>query len=220
VADTPAELLHAKDRARTALADGYAEDLIDQDELDERLDAVERARTVADLEPLMIGLTNGLTPSPARMALVPVSAATPERIAVLLGSLARNGAWEVSGRTRVRVVLGAAILDLRTATLPDGPIELDVSVVLGSLDVFVPPGWQIDTRCGAILASVEQDDSHAPAPRERRVLRVTGRAVLGSVAIHERLPGEGASDARRRRRRERKALAEQQARALPPGERP
>lgn len=218
MADTPAQLLQAKERARAALADGYAEDLIDQDELDERLDAVERARAVADLEPLMIGLTNGLTPAAKPTALVPASAAAPERIGVLLGSVARNGAWEVAARTRVRVVLGSAVLDLRTATLPDGPIAVDVTVVLGSLDVVVPPGWQIDNRCGAILASVEQDDSHAPAPRERRILRLTGRAVLGSVAVHERLPGEGAGDARRRRKRERKALAAQQGRALPPGE--
>lgn len=212
--ESPAELLlQAKERARALLADGYARDLIDQDALDERLEAVEQARTVAEVR----ALTTELAVPEARAALVPVSAAKPERIGVLFGSIERHGAWGVASRVRVRVLFGSLVLDLRTATLPDGPIEVEVAITFGSLDVIVPPGWQIDNRCGAILASVEQQDSHAPA-QAGRILRLTGRVVLGSLSVVERLPGEGSGDARRRRRRERKALAEQQAKALPRGQ--
>ncbi len=219
MAESPAELLlREKERARALLVDGYARDLIDQDALDERLEAVEQARTVAEVRATTTELT---VPEPETTALVPVSSAAiikPEKIGVLLGSVERHGAWSVAPHTRVRVWFGSAVLDLRTATLPDGPIEVEVAVAFGSLDVIVPPGWQIDNRCTAILASVEQQDSHAPPSQAPRILRLTGRAVLGSVTVIERLPGEGSGDARRRRRRERKALAEAQAKALPRGQ--
>lgn len=215
--ESPAEqLLREKERARGVLADGYARDLIDQDALEDRLEAVERARTVAELRALtaeLVGEADGATTA----ALVPVSTARPEKLGVLFGSVERHGGWSVPSRMRVRALFGSVVLDLRTATLPDGPVELEVSVTFGSLDVIVPPGWQIDNRCGAILASVEQDDSHGAPGRAPRVLRLSGRAVFGSVSVRERLPGESSGEARRRRRRERKALAEAHAKALPRG---
>ncbi len=216
MADTLAQLQREKERARTQLADGYAQDLIDQDALDERLEAVERASTVAEVQANTVGLA---TPEPATTALVPVGAATPEKLGVLFGAIERHGAWSVPSRLRLRVWFGSAVLDLRTATLPDGPIELAVAITFGSLDVIVPPGWQVDNRCGAILASVEQEDSHTPASTTPRLLRVTGRVLFGSLTIVERLPGERGGDARRRRKQESKALAEQRARALTRGER-
>lgn len=209
------ELQQAKERARAQLAEAYADDQIDQDELDERLEGVERARAPAEVAALTVGLAEV---APVTTALVPVRGEAPEKISVVLGSVERHGAWSVTGRTRVRVVLGSAVLDLRTAALPDGPLELEVAVTFGSLDVIVPPGWKIDIRCGAVLASVEQDDSHGPPSGAPRVLRVTGRVVLGSVAVVERLPGETAGAARKRRRRESKALAERHAKALPRGQ--
>ncbi|MBL9102401.1 MAG: hypothetical protein JNL82_15685 [Myxococcales bacterium] len=208
----PAELLlREKDRARTLLADGYARDLVEQDELDERLEQVERARTVAEVQAATAGLA-----APVTAALVPVDG-KPELVRALLGSIERHGAWTASARMQVRALFGSVVLDLRQAVLPPGPLEIDVRVTFGSLDILVPPGWQVDNRCGAVLASVEQDDSPGEA-REPRVLRLLGRVVLGSLAVRERLPGESGGEARRRRKRERKQLASRHARALSRGE--
>lgn len=194
--------MQEKEAARALLADAYARDLIEQDELDDRLETVEQARTVADVR----ATTVGLVAPPGETALVPVDT-RPETVRAWLGTIARHGAWTVAARTQVRVLLGSVVLDLRTATLPPGAIEVDVRVTFGSLDILVPPGWRIDNRCGAVLASVEQDDSPGePGGPQARVLRLVGRVVMGSLAVRERLPGEGAGDARRRRRRERKAL--------------
>jgi hypothetical protein len=214
VADTESGLLgREKDRARSLLADGFANDWIDQDELDERLEAVERARELDELHIITADLKRLAAeppgPGDVTQALVPISRPPPpEKIGVLLGMVERHGSWSVEARTQVRVLLGSALLDLRTAELPEGPIEIDVKVTLGSLDVYVPPGWHIDNRCGAVLAAVEQDESHAPTTLESRILRLTGRVVLGNLAVHERLPGETGGEARRRRKRERKALTE------------
>jgi len=217
VSESPAEALRReRELARTLLADGYADDHIDQDELDRRLERVEHATSIAELR----GLTAELRPEVASTALVPVDHEAAQRIPVLLGSVERVGAWRVATRTQVRVILGSAVLDLRQAILPAGvtELELEVNVVLGSLEIIVPPGWLIDNRCGAVLAAVEQDEGHVTPEDERRVLRVSGRVVLGSLNVYERLPGERAWQAKRRRRREQKALGERSQRALGRGE--
>jgi hypothetical protein len=198
--ETPAGmLLRERDEARALLVEGYAQDSIDQTELDRRLEEVENARTIAELRALTIDVR------PVETALVPVMQA--ERLPVLFGSIERRGAWQVAPRTAVRVTFGDAVLDLRQAVLPAGvtTIEIEVKVAFGNLEVIVPPGWQIDNRCRAILASVEQDPSGG-AGREPRLLRLTGRVVLGSLSVHERLPGEGARESKRRQREQQKAL--------------
>ncbi|MBK7830469.1 DUF1707 domain-containing protein [Nannocystis sp.] len=215
--ESPAEALRReREQARRLLGDGYADDHIDQDELDRRLERVEHAETIAELH----GLTAELRPVAVSTALVPVEPEAAQRIPVLFGSVERVGAWRVAPRTCVRVIFGAALLDLRQAILPAEAteLELEVNVVCGSLEVIVPPGWQIDNRCGAVLAAVEQDEGHVTPADERRVLRVTGRVLLGSFSVFERLPGERAGQARRRRRQEQKALGERATRALGRGE--
>lgn len=217
--DSPAgQLQRAREQARTRLGDGYALDLIDQDTLDERLEAVERAATVAEIDALTADLRPAVT-----TALAPTAAALavpdpPTRLRVLFSSVDRTGAWHVAARTRVRVVFGNATLDLRQAVLPGGPIELDVNIVFGNLDIIIPPGWQLDNECGAILGSVEQLSGPPPPGTPRQLLRVRGRVVFSSLTIHERLPGENAWGARKRRKREHKALAQRSARALPVGD--
>lgn len=217
--DSPAgQLQRAREQARSRLGDGYAQDLIDQDTLDERLEAVERAATVAEVDAIVADLR-----PPETTSLVPASAAVavsgpPARMRVLFSSIDRTGAWHVSPRTHVRVVFGNATIDLRQAVLPGGPIELDVNVVFGNLDLIIPPGWQLDNDCGAILGSVEQLSGPPPPGQPRQVLRLRGRVVFSSLTIHERLPGENAWGARKRRKREHKALAERSARALPAGD--
>lgn len=215
MSESPAEALRReRELARKLLADGYAEDHIDQDELDRRLERVEHAETIAELH----GLTAELRPAVVSAALVPVADGreATQRLPVLFGSVERVGAWRVATRTFVRVIFGSAVIDLRQAILPAGvaEIELEVKVVFGNLEVIVPPGWTIDNRCGAVLASVEQDEGHVLPDDERRVLRLTGRVVLGSLSVFERLPGERGGQARRRRRREQKALGERSPRAL------
>jgi hypothetical protein len=211
MAETPAGmLLREREEARALLAEGYAQDWIEQSELDRRLERVEDARTIDELR----ALTVDVRPVATTTALVPVAEA--ERIPVLFGSVERRGAWQVAPRTRVTVTFGDAVLDLREAVLPAGvtELELEVKVTFGNLEVIVPPGWQIDNRCRVILAAAEQDPGGGPG-RERPVLRLTGRIVLGSLVVKERLPGERGRDAKRRQRDQRKALREPPIRSLP-----
>ncbi len=188
-------LQREREQTRALLAEGYAQDHIDQDELERRLDLTESAGSVEELHALTTELR------PIETALVPVSSAPPERIPVTFGALERAGAWQVAPRTTLRVLFGSALLDLREAVLPAGDLEIAVKVVFGSLEIVVPPGWQIDNRCGAILGSVDQETSAAASDSRRVVL--TGRVVFGSLSVYVRRPGEGVFGSRQPR-----ALAE------------
>ena len=129
------------------------------------------------------------------------------------GGLVQGG--PLAGQFRIGAPFAFGVIDSDINRVYTGPDFYGAGQPYGGfVDAhYYGPGWQVDLRCRAVLASVEQDPSSTPG-RERRVLRVTGRVVLGSVEVHERLPGERMRDARRRQRSEQKALRAQ-AKALP-----
>jgi len=85
---------------------------------------------------------------------------------------------------KITVVLGGSKIDLRQAILsPDA--TLDIMVLMGGCELFVPYEWDLDIQAQAILGGIEDKrlrQSHAPgtvAP----ILRITGSAILGGIEI-------------------------------------
>lgn len=228
------QLEQAREAARQTIGDGFARDLIDTDELDRRLEAAERATSTAELT----ALTHDLTPPPGTAvvvagtstALVPLGdIPTHGRMTAVLSEAKRTGEWTPARHTKIRAALSSAHLDFRDARLGPGVTEFDVSVFMGEIEVFVPPGMAVDVACTTILGEVDQDERTQTGrdPQAPRI-RITGTIVLGSVTVRERLPGESWWDARKRRKAERKRLRRERKRlrkakkdgrrALPPGD--
>jgi hypothetical protein len=215
-------LRDAREDARERLAAAYADDLLDADELDERLEKLESAsdqpavaRLIADLAPQ--------APAVPAAALVPVADAAlqlsdrPAKITSVFSSTERRGHWSPAPSSTVLTVFGSTVIDLREAALPRGILEIRITAMFGSVEIFVPPGLPVELECMAILGSAEQDDPSAPPDPERPRVRITGWVALGSVEVRERLPGEGGWAARKRRKAAHKALRDAAARkALPP----
>ena len=199
--------------ARERIGDGYARDLIDADELDRRLEALERAGAAAEVEELFVDLVldESSAASPRIVALVPRDDVPQhQRVVALFSEAKRVGAW-LPGRTNeVQAVFASVQLDLREAQLGAGTTVFHATVVFGELEIIVPPGLPIDVECGVVFAEVDQDESlgQRPDPSGLRV-RVEGRVWFGSITIRERLVGETKSDARKRRKLERKRLADE-----------
>lgn len=190
------------------LSDCYASDLIDVDELDRRLDLAHVARTVADLDALIADLAPGTS-----TALVPTtshaiddpSRPDAKRLRVIMGSVERTGPWVVAKSLTTRVLWGSAELDFRDASIGPGVTTIEVHVVMGSLELILPPWLSIDVDVSSVMGSVEERHRMSAEPDPTRpILRVTGTVWLGSVEISTRLPGETEWDARKRERRERK----------------
>jgi hypothetical protein len=208
------------------LSDAYANDVVDIDELDRRLDLAHAARTVAELDALIADLGLSTATSTALVhagsfAIEDPSRPAEKRLRVVMGSVERRGPWVVAREHTVRVFWGNAELDFREASIGPGVTTLRVRVIMGNVELVLPPQLSVDVDVSSFAGSVEERHRTPAEPDPSRpLLQVVGEVWFGNLEISTRLPGESARDARKRERRERKqrrAFAGSSARALPPG---
>ena len=238
-------LRDAREDAREQLAGAFAESLIDADELDVRLERLENAKspdTVGELVEDLQPAPPTPAPSPAA-ALVPIASPQPPapvqteratnlpavierppnaKVTAIFSGTKRSGAWVPAQHNKVTAVFGGIELDFRDVELPSAVTEIELQVVFGGVELYVPPGVRIEVETNAILGGIElQDPVETPAP-DAPVIRLTGFCLLGGVEVHERMAGEGTIAAWRRRRAakkaRRKALRAAKQKQLPPGE--
>jgi len=173
--DRPAGLLasHAdRDRVvevlRTAAGDGR----LTSAELDERLEAALTARTLADLEPLLGGLTSADAPQAADLV----------RIECGSGSASRDRSWVVPRRLEVVVGSGSVRLDFREAVVAAAELRIDVRVASGSLVLITRPGVVVDADDVRVASGTVRvvPPPATGAPVELRV-KVSGQVASGSV---------------------------------------
>lgn len=86
---------------------------------------------------------------------------------------------------KAEVVLGSLDLDLTGAGLAGDQAVIYLSVVLGSIVVRVPRGWQVAIDGSPVLGSIEDKRRPAAAPEKKALLRVKGSAVLGSIEFKD-----------------------------------
>jgi hypothetical protein len=178
------------DRLSTSYAQGHFE----VDELEHRLARAHAAQTPAELD----ALVTDLVPAAATMALVPV-----QHTRVVFGSVERTGPWTVPAQMTARVVCGSLELDLRDAKLTSHVTTIDVRVTMGSVEIVVPPGVEVEVAASSVLGSVEERVERSSATGAP-IVRVVGRVKLGSLEVETRQAGETERDARWRRRYDRR----------------
>ncbi|MEI9941525.1 MAG: DUF1707 domain-containing protein [Pseudomonadota bacterium] len=184
-----AALRAGRAQAIERLTNGFTRDELGLEEFEERLNRAYAADAVADLEALVSDLSaetvaivfDAEVAPTGNSRLVPISPA-PRALAIL-GSVERRGqlAARVSGAL---AVLGSVVIDLRDVRMPPGVSTLQVSTVLGSIEIIVPPNLAVESAGASILGSFEgiQRVPRDPDP-DLPVLRVQGRAVLGSIEV-------------------------------------
>jgi len=86
---------------------------------------------------------------------------------------------------KVEVVLGSAEIDLRGAKPAGGQATLDVSAVLGGVEITVPRDWEVVLEGSPVLGSIESHKSPVPATRKTATLTIRGSAVLGSIEVKD-----------------------------------
>jgi predicted membrane protein len=78
--------------------------------------------------------------------------------------------------------MGGVRLDLRSAKPVPGGAVLDLSVVWGSVEIFVPPTWLVVNEASVMLGGIHEETRHA-ATGSSDTLILRGAVVMGGVEI-------------------------------------
>ena len=182
-------------RVVATLQAACVEGRLNLDEYGQRVEAALAARTRAQLETLLVDLpaetgTGDEMASASRPGGWMSPAAGEGRggrvssTLAVLGSAQRSGFWRLAEESRVVAVLGSCKIDLRSARISAAVTTLEVSAVLGSIDVIVPVGVEVDLEVHALLGSRDMRMGTAP-PAGAPVIRVTGMVLLGSLNVRD-----------------------------------
>ena len=206
-----------RERAVEVLMEHFSRDVMDLEEFEELLDAVNRCSTVGELRELLSKLPPVESSGPAT-DMIPARGGAPvvvdaDRVRPhgflisILGATDRSGRWIPARKSFALGVLGGISLDFREALLGSGITDVKLLAVLGGIEIIVPPEMAVEVDGMAVLGGFEyQTDTPLRSNPDLPTLRVRGVAVLGGVTVEVRLPGETARQAKKRRRLERRGL--------------
>jgi hypothetical protein len=82
----------------------------------------------------------------------------------------------------VTAIMGGAEIDLRPAKMPGGRAIVDLTVMWGGVEIFVPADWQVTVEALPLMAGIE-DGTRAPAGEVRGNLVLRGVVLMGGVEI-------------------------------------
>lgn len=212
-----APLNHTRQVTIDALMEHFANDVMEIEEFERRLDAAHAATSGDDLKELLRDL-----PGSSNLPVAPGTAALPsetrdysvtsaanvrdrEFVVACMGGTSRRGRWTPARKNIAVAVMGGAELDFREAILGPGVTEVQVYTVWGGVEIIVPPGLNVESRGIALMGGFDHhaDGTIHPDPNAP-TLRITGVALMAGVEVAVRHAGESARDARRRRRVEKR----------------
>lgn len=204
-----------RDRVIATLAAHFAADRLTLDQLETRLDRVQRAVSPQELETVVADLPaldvaeaeSSPKPAPFRRAADPEDVRERQGLVAVMGGVERKGHWVPARKTLVVAFMGGVELDLREARLPAGEIEIAIFTVWGGVEIVVPPDVRLDMNGIAIMGGFEQKQGWVPEPLPGApTIRITGLALMAGVEVSVRHAGESKRDARIRMKEERKRL--------------
>jgi len=181
-----------RDRVASRLREALAEGRITPEEHAERIDVVYKAKTYAELEPVLsdlpserprVDLHKEERPAPAP----PPPPQSPNLVAIFSG-VDRKGRWLVEETTNVTCVFGGVTLDFRQAVLSRGQVTVNIICMFGGVDVIVPPGVRVVGSNAAIFGGNDVPEDDNPAP-DAPVIRVTGLTLFGGVSVRRKALG-------------------------------
>lgn len=182
-----------RERVVEALCLHFAADHIGMDSLEQRLKIVYEAHTPAQLQDTLADLSplKGEKIDAGQNATIVPPHLVPERSALLAfwGGVSRKGGWFVPRHLKIVALMGGADIDLRDAKFGAGVTEIEAYVVMGGIEITVPPGVRVESLGGAFMGGFDASagDTTAVGP-DAPVLRVSGLAVMGGVEVRVRKP--------------------------------
>ncbi|MBI4337488.1 MAG: hypothetical protein HY683_06640 [Chloroflexi bacterium] len=117
-------------------------------------------------------------------ALEPVGADMLDIVAVFGGASRTISSKDFRGG-KVTAIFGGVDLDLRDAAVQTPPAVVDVTAVMGGVEIKVPPDWKVQIDASAVFGgtSEERKRSEAAPSGGPPQLVVTGTIAFGGVSI-------------------------------------
>ena len=196
-----------RERTIAVLSDRFAQGELEIEEFEERVTLAHRAQSADELATLLADLSLADEPATTQALELATDASEHGEAVAIFGGTRRDGAWNVPRHLHVTAFFGGVELDLRSARLPAGPIDLAVTATFGGVQIIVPPNLAVEVHGTAIFGGFEHMERASSSPDPSLpVLRIRGRAIFGGVSVETRLPGESEREAHRRRRRAHRQL--------------
>ncbi|MEU9148064.1 DUF1707 domain-containing protein [Streptomyces sp. NPDC048349] len=179
-----------RDRIAQILSDALAEGRLTSEEHSERLDSLYAVKTVGELEALVRDLpAPDPGPAPAAYAQHGAASGYPETVVAVCSSSARKGRWRPGALTRAVSVMGDVSLDLTEAVFAQQVTEINVTCVLGNVEVLVPENVTLRGYGSGVLGNFEvRGEGRGAVDPQAPVVIVRGFALLGNIEARPR-PG-------------------------------
>jgi Domain of unknown function (DUF1707)/Cell wall-active antibiotics response 4TMS YvqF len=151
------------------------------EELADRVERADAARTWSDLE----ALTSDLPASTGATGVPDAPRKERRWVVAILGGEQRKGRWRPSRRTNAVAVMGGVDIDLREAELADGA-EILAIPVMGAVTVVVPEGVSVEMSGFALLGGNAGPDDTVPPLPNSPVIRVRAFSLMGGVVVERK----------------------------------
>lgn len=193
-----------RERLANVLREAAGDGRITMDELDERLDAVYKAKTYAELEPITHDL-----PSVGTAAYVPAPSTAPagapgrfggeptsHGAVAIMGGFTRKGDWVVPRDFNVLCLMGGGQIDLREARFAEREVSVHILAIMGGCEIIAPEDATVRVTGIGIMGAFDHTGSGTGSP-DGPVITVNGLAIMGGVDVKRRPGRPGARDAAR-----------------------
>ncbi|MFJ4869235.1 DUF1707 domain-containing protein [Streptomyces sp. NPDC088757] len=173
-----------RDRIADILRDALAEGRLDAEEHSDRIDAVYRAKTVGELEPIVRDLpaarTSRPAPDPAYAYGPDDQDGEPENLVAIFSSTTRKGRWRVSRRTNAFAFFGNIEIDLTEAIFAQRLTTINATSIFGNVEVRVPENISLRGNGSGIFGNFEVVTLEGVDP-QAPVVVINGYSVFGNV---------------------------------------
>ncbi|MFG2628428.1 DUF1707 domain-containing protein [Streptomyces sp. NPDC048473] len=173
-----------RDRIADILREAMAEGRLTAEEHAERVDAVYRAKTVGELEPLVRDLPAPQGASGSAAEPGPYGHESPtgpaENLVAIFSSSTRKGRWRVGGRTNAFALFGSVDIDLTEALFGQRLTVINATSIFGSVEIKVPENISLRGSGTGVFGSFEVATLESADP-EAPVVVINGYSVFGSV---------------------------------------
>jgi hypothetical protein len=175
-----------RERTSEVLRQASVEGRLTLDEFSVRVEQALAARTRDELQAVTRDLP-AVAPSirPAQQVAGMV-ARQPVRSSVsIMSAVERKGFWRVDEETLAVSIMGSCKLDLRGAAISAPVTTINAYTVMGSVDVIVPFGVEVELEGIAIMGSKEAKLKGPPPAPSAPVVRVNAFTLMGSVTVRD-----------------------------------